>query len=426
LYKPARTFCILAFFSLLAALGLIFFVSLVFFVRFFVWVILGYCLLFIVLLLRFQSSRSILTRLGLKKEEVLETFNIAEQEIARLGNLRISLEKKIKSYERLEKFTQSLNNEISLDRICDIVADELFELFDARGNVLLYLVNPATHRLGLKVLRREDASIRIREKTGDLFDAWVLRHNQPLLVESASNDFRFDPERMKSEVRRPVESLMAVPLETESQTLGILRIDARAERQYSSDDLRLLSVIGDIAKLAIENAVYFSQMQALSITDGLTGIYLRRYAIDRLKEEFLRARRENSCISFLMLDIDHFKAINDTYGHMAGDAVLKKIAQWLKVSFDLPGQLVFRYGGEEFGVILPGVQKKEAVRLAEGFRRSLSDKDVSLRREKIAVRVSLGVASFPDDAAEERELVQAADDALLKAKRSGRDKVCPS
>jgi diguanylate cyclase len=113
-----------------------------------------------------------------------------------------------------------------------------------------------------------------------------------------------------------------------------------------------------------------------------------------------------------------------SYGHMAGDAVLKKIAQWLKASFDLPGQLVFRYGGEEFGVILPGVQKKEAVRLADGFRRSLSDRDVSLRREKIAVRVSLGVASFPDDAAEEKELIQAADDALLKAKRSGRDKVC--
>ena len=291
---------------------------------------------------------------------------------------------------------------------------------------MLYLVNPATHRLGLKTLKREDASIRIREKTGDLFDTWVLRHNQPLLVESASNDFRFDPERIKAEVRRPVESLMAVPLETESRTLGILRIDARAERQYSSDDLRLLAVIGDIAKLAIENAVYFGQMQALSITDGLTGIYLRRYALDRLKEEFLRARRENSCISFLMLDIDHFKAINDTYGHMAGDAVLKKIAQWLKASFEVPGQLVFRYGGEEFGAILPGVQKKEAVRLAESFRRSLSDKDVSLRREKITVHVSLGVAAFPDDAAEEKELIQAADEALLEAKRSGRDKVCPS
>jgi len=111
---------------------------------------------------------------------------------------------------------------------------------------------------------------------------------------------------------------------------------------------------------------------------------------------------------------------------MAGDAVLKKMAQWLKISFDLPGQLVFRYGGEEFGVILPGVQKKEAVRLAESFRRSLSDKDVSLRREKIAVRVSLGVAAFPDDAAEEKELIGAADEALLEAKRSGRDRVCPS
>lgn len=385
-----------------------------------------YCFLFFVFFRRFQGSRSVLTRLSLKKEEILETLNIVEQEITRLGDLRVSLEKKIKSYERLEKFTQSLNNEVSLDRICEIVAEELFELFDARGNVLLYLVNPAGHRLELKIMKREDPSIRVREKAGDLFDTWVLRHNQPLLVESAFNDFRFDPERIKAEVKRPVESLIAVPLEAESRTLGILRIDAGAERQYSSDDLRLLSVIGDIAKLAIENAVYFGQIQALSITDGLTGIYLRRYAMDRLKEEFLRARRENSCCSFLMFDVDYFKSINDTYGHMAGDAVLKKIALWLKASFDLPGQIVFRYGGEEFGVILPGVQKKEAVRLAESFRCSLVEKDVTLRREKIAVRISLGVAAFPDDAAEEKELIQAADQALLVAKRSGRGRVCSS
>jgi len=427
LFKFGKSFLIFVFISLLAALGLMFFFLLTGFARYFVLLVGAYLVLSFGLLFYFQNGRSFLTRLNLKKEEVLEAFNITEQEIIRLQGLRVSLGKKIKSYERLEKFTQGLNNEVSLDRICDLIAGELFELFDARGNVLLYLVNPASHKLELRAIKKEDAAIRIREKAGDIFDMWVLRHNQPLLIESAASDFRFDPERIKDEIRRPVESLMAIPLETtESRTLGILRIDAAAPHEYSSDDLRLLSVIGDIARLAIENAVYFAQMQNLSITDGLTGIYLRRYAIDRLKEEFLRARHGSSCVSFVMVDIDHFKTINDTYGHMAGDAVLKKIAQWLHSSFNFPGQLVFRYGGEEFGVILPGVLKKEAARLADGFRRSLSEKDVSLRREKIAVRISAGVATFPDDVDDERGLIQAADEALLKAKRAGRDKVCPS
>ncbi|MFA5038910.1 MAG: sensor domain-containing diguanylate cyclase [Candidatus Omnitrophota bacterium] len=424
MFRLGKTFFLFLLFSTFACLGASLFIALTVLFSWWKLILPAYAAVLIFLFVFFRRNLSVFVALNLRKEEVLEAFNVAEEETLRLQELKKSLEKKIRSYQRLEIFTERLNNEVSLEEVCGIVVGELFELFEARGNVLLYLVNPSTHRLELKALKKEDPAVRIPEKTGDMFDHWALRHNQPLLVESASNDFRFDPERIKSDLRRAVESLICVPLETETRTVGILRIESRGSGEYSSDDLRLLSVIADIAKLAIENAFYFSRMRELSITDGLTGIFLRRHALERLKEECARSERDKTPLSFLMVDIDHFKAVNDTYGHIAGDAVLKKLAHWLKLDFSIPGHLVFRYGGEEFGVVLPGVQKKEAVVLAESFRKSLHEREVNLRREKITVRVSVGVSAYSEKAAGSHEILQAADDALLRAKRSGRDRVC--
>lgn len=424
LFKARRPSLFFLLIGTLACFGASFFISISFFPSLWKLFLSALALALALLSLSARKYRSEVISSGLKKEQVLEAFNIAGEEMSRLRSLKNGLEKKISNYKRLEEFTERLNNEVSLELVCGIVTDELFRLRESRGNVLLYLVNPVSHRLELKALKKEDPSARIQEKAGDIFDHWALRHNKPLLVESASSDFRFDPERVKKDIKRPLESIMCVPMETESRMLGVLRVDSPASGAYSSEDLRFFSVIADIAKLSIENAFYFSMMQELSITDGLTGVFLRRHAIERIKEECLRSQRDCSPLSFFMIDIDHFKEINDAFGHTAGDVVLKKVAQWLKNDFGLPGQLVFRYGGEEFGIILPGAQKEEAALLAENFRKSLHEREVNLRRQKLSVRVSGGVASFPKDASGPQGLMQAADEALMKAKKEGRDRVC--
>ena len=386
--------------------------------------ILVYLFFFFALYFYYLRHRNVLDALSLQQEELQEKNNLIERETSRLTELKFSLEKKIKNYQHLEKFTEDLNNEISLDSICDIVVNESFALFGSEGNALLYLVNEKSRRLELRAIKKEDESLKFKDKMGDLFDQWALRHNQPLLVEVASSDFRFDPDKVREGLSRPVGSLICVPLVTEISTLGILRIDSTLMEAYYADDLRFLSVIADISKLAIENAVYFNHTQQLSITDGLTGLFLRRYALERLREEFLRARREASPLSFLMLDIDLFKSFNDRFGHLGGDVVLKRLGSWLKGFFDFPGSLVFRYGGEEFGILLPSVQKKEAVKLAESFIGSLKEREIVLRREKVKFTVSVGVAAYPEDAEVYEDLIHRSDDALLKAKRAGRDRVC--
>lgn len=385
---------------------------------------LPYVVYFLAFYVFYLRQRDALSNFLIKKEELQEKKNISEEKTLSLESLKYSLSLKIKDYQYLEKFTESLNNETALERVCDIVVTETFSLFGSKGTVLLYLINEKTRKLELRDIRKEDESIKIKEKMGDFFDQWALRHNQPLSVEAIASDFRFDPDRIKEEVSRPLGSLISVPLIVQSNTLGILRIDSPEPGAYRSDDLRFLSVIADISKLAIENAVYFNHMQTLSITDGLTGIYLRRYCMERLKEEFARAQREDAPLSFLMLDLDHFKNFNDQFGHMGGDVVLKKLSRWLQDFFNLPGNVVARYGGEEFSVILPGVQKKEALKLAESFRSFVEDKKVVLRQKTAAMTVSIGVSSFPQDAAIHEDLIRSADEALFKAKRQGRNRVC--
>jgi len=386
----------------------------------------GYVIFFLLVYGTYYRERRLSIVENLTQQELNEEKNILEKEKIHLCELDRALKTKIKNYARLEKFTEELNHETSLDRSSDLIVRETFELFGNKGNVLLYLINEKSRKLELRSIKKENESQKFKEKTGDLFDHWVLRHNQPLLVEDVASDFRFDPDHIRREVARPLGSLICLPLETPTNSLGILRLDAPVPDFYHADDLRFLSVIADIVELSLENALYFSHMQELSITDGLTGIYLRRYALERLKEEFLRAEREKTSLSFFMVDIDHFKKINDTYGHMAGDVVLKKVARMLKESFHFPGCVVGRYGGEEFCVVLPYVVKEEALKSAQNFCRILSGLEIILRREKVNVTVSIGVASFPGDAQEEKDLIRLADEALFKAKRTGRNKVCSS
>lgn len=350
--------------------------------------------------------------------------NLAEGEISRLAALRESLAQKAKNYQRLESFTRDLNNDSSLEYVLRIIADEVSRLFGLKNNVLLYLIGEKSRKLELRACRVQNSTLKIKEKTGDFFDEWVLRHAQPLLVDAATSDFRFDPDKVKENMSRAIGSVMCVPLMAQVRLLGILRVDSSGPHSYTSEDLRFLSIVADIAKLALENAIYFKHMQELSITDGLTGLFLRRHAMERFKEELLRAQRDKAPLSFLMIDIDHFKDINERFGHLGGDFMLKKMAAWLRSFFSSSGFIICRYGGEEFCVALPGLGNEEAMSLAQDFRKFLSTKEAVLRHHKVGLTVSVGAASFPRDSFICEDLIRFSDDALLKAKREGRDRVC--
>ena len=184
-----------------------------------------------------------------------------------------------------------------------------------------------------------------------------------------------------------------------------------------------MDIIGHLGAVAIQNALLYSRTQELAIKDGLTGLVVRRYFLERFLQEIKRAARNNRTLSLLIFDIDYFKAYNDRYGHTAGDLVLKHLARTI-TSMMREGDIVGRYGGEEIVALLYGRDKTEAESEAEEIRKVIRNKPLTLRRHAANITVSIGLSSYPEDAVLEEELIKVADERLYKAKARGRDRVC--
>jgi diguanylate cyclase (GGDEF)-like protein len=164
----------------------------------------------------------------------------------------------------------------------------------------------------------------------------------------------------------------------------------------------------------------------LATVDGLTGVFNRREFNRRLTIELERARREGHPVSLVMIDIDHFKKLNDTYGHQSGDDALRQVSAMIKQAVR-PGDQPARYGGEEFAVILPYANQFDAYTMAERLRTVIAARDIAIQEgQTIKVTASLGCATFPMDASTEEMLMAEADNALYQAKRGGRNRVCPA
>ena len=215
--------------------------------------------------------------------------------------------------------------------------------------------------------------------------------------------------------------VIIIPLEFKNVPLGVIIL--AANKIFDKDVTRLLQLFRHSFGLALNNALAHSNLQRIAALDVLTGAYNRRFGLARLKEEFNRAIRSDTALGVIMMDIDHFKSINDTYGHLVGDRVLSQIAESTYRALR-EGDLMVRYGGEEFLIILPGASSANSVQLAERVRRIIAETTVKDGEQSINFTASLGITSFPEDNVEgELELVKHADDALYTAKNQGRNQV---
>jgi diguanylate cyclase (GGDEF)-like protein len=188
-------------------------------------------------------------------------------------------------------------------------------------------------------------------------------------------------------------------------------------------DVPVISILTDRFASEAHRIKLYEKVETLAITDGLTGMYVRRHLLDRLQGELERSKRFGFKLSFLMIDIDHFKRFNDECGHLVGDVVLRQTAEAIKKSvreIDLVG----RYGGEEFGVLLIETDESGAFFVAERIRRAVAERTFTAYDESLKVTISIGCATYSSPIGEVDLLVDAADSALYQAKRQGRNKVC--
>ncbi len=321
-----------------------------------------------------------------------------------------------------KKITEQLIKQKNLEDIYQFLSTEIKGGFNDFDAFLLYTTKQGKLRLTCSYRKLHMPSIKNKE--GDILDNWVLKHNQGLIVEDISQDFRFDSEHTADLKSRKITSLIISPMFSRNKIIGILRIESSKKKNFNFEDLRILSVIADLASVTIDRAKIFRKVQELAIKDGMTGLYRKGYFLTRLKEEIKRASLNQSKISLIMVDIDHFKLLNDKYGHIVGDFILKRLAKLLNQIAGSAGNIICRFGGEEFIILAVSENKEEVNQTAQKLRRTTENTHPSFRRKKITFTISIGVATFPADAITEQDLIEKADKALYEAKKSGRNRVC--
>lgn len=366
-------------------------------------------------------------------DDLSEEFRAKEQAIALARQGREALEKKLSRYTQLQSIAEELSNLTDVTRIASVAAEHAFALIGKSDVCLLFLVDREKQELSLFASKKRESIASVRTKHGDQFDRYVLRTHRPLLVNDVRRDFRFT---VTVSPGRTVSSVVACPLLLGQHPEGVLRLDSSQPAVYTQDDLRFLDILLDLVGASITNARLFERTQQLAVTDGLTGLTMRRPFLEQLTRELTRSGRSREPVAVLMIDVDHFKEYNDTFGHSTGDLVLKAIAATLREAVP-PGGAAARYGGEEFAVLLPRFSRQEALDVAEKIRRLMA-KPLAKEGAQVSplqarsgagtaqrqVTVSIGVAVFPDDAQAELELIRIADQRLYQAKREGRNRVC--
>ena len=359
--------------------------------------------------------------IGARIDEVKENTNILVNTHARHKREMVFLERKEDKYKSLKDAASTLASSLSLDRVTELLLDNILHVIGKTETVLLFLVDTEAQELNLVSSRMaRHFKNSVKSKKGDFLDEWVFKQRQRLFVEDIKKDFRFSEEKTL-EHHRSYRSMISCPLVEENKLIGIVRLEHSKPNNYTSEDLRLLDILCDIGAVSLQNASLYKQTLDLAITDSLTGLYLRRYFLERFSEELSRSLRSDLEVSILMIDIDNFKDYNDKYGHMAGDIALKTISKAIEGVAE--NAIIARYGGEEFCALLPETGKKAAKNMADKLRKTIKSEAIELRRLKTNVTVSIGVASFPDDAKVQDELIQKADERLYRAKRQGRDRV---
>ncbi len=216
---------------------------------------------------------------------------------------------------------------------------------------------------------------------------------------------------------------LCVPMLSQGDVIGLMAV-ATTQTQLEKIKRSFVITVAEQLGLAINNVRLRNSLRHQSTIDPLTGLYNRRYFDDSLKREMVRARRRNSPLSIIMIDLDHFKQINDTYGHDGGDLVLRETGKHI-IERIRGSDVACRYGGEEIVLLLSDCTAQDAAICAENIRASLADIRLRNLGQTIAqISASFGVAAWPEHAADEIELIKAADRSLYSAKKTGRNRVC--
>lgn len=361
-----------------------------------------------------------------------------------LNSANIKLENELLEIENLYELTRVMSATLEFKDIFNILSYALKRLFrfsfcrlllindeDNKSIKKIYLINPMNldatkeHPLKLRSLLVDLSKLPNIATESDLSQAqpidkvmqpidvevsrFILKEKKPIIIKSDRED------EIGITKLQKVKTFIATGLMIENKMIGILyMVDC------DPNDFERFLIIASQFALEFEKVRLYQMIQELAIIDSLTDVFVRRYLLERLEEELSRSSRHNTKFSFLMLDIDHFKECNDKFGHLVGDVILKEVARLVKSNVR-EVDLVARFGGEEFCIGLPDTAKAEAVHVAERIRATIAECLFKAYDEAIKTSISIGVATFPDDANNIQDLIDMADKFMYCAKEKGRN-----
>ena len=335
------------------------------------------------------------------------------------------LQKTLHNISILYNIGQAMNFIDDLKRLIQIILAKAIQTIGAeKGSLMLY--DSGTEELVIKVvygLPDKEIEDKINEgliectkiKIGEGIAGEAFAHKKAIITNLGSNDPRFFQSDLSN-----VNSLLCLPLIVKDEAIGVINISNKKDKNlFNQDDLDFMGALANQAAIAISNA----QLYKLAITDSLTKLYIRRHFEYLLDNELRRSQRYKHSMTLLMMDIDNFKSINDTYGHQIGDEMLMQIAEVILNTvrkIDMPS----RYGGEEFAIILPETQKDNAKKIAERLRKKIANIIIRTKdKQEVCPTISIGVASYPLDTEDRSDVIGFADKALYFAKHNGKNRV---
>jgi diguanylate cyclase (GGDEF)-like protein len=333
------------------------------------------------------------------------------------------LEKKVEELSIFHQVGKALTSTLDIQEVLTLIMGKISELLKPSTWSLL-LTDEKKQDLHFQIAIGKDAS-RIRDfriRIGQGLAGWVAETGEIAVVTDATKDPRFSAE-IDGLIHPNIKTVVCVPLKSKDRTLGVIELINCFEDAFPNEDLSMLTSLADYAAIAIENAMYVKRIQELTITDDCTDLYNSRYFNYMIDAELSRSRRYNYHFALIFFDLDRFKTVNDTHGHLSGSRLLREIGDLLKHHLrDI--DTAYRYGGDEFIVLLPQTNKEAALLVAKRLCNLLSHTSVRLDENlTVNITASFGVASFPADATSKVELVRLADQAMYRVKNRTRNGV---
>jgi diguanylate cyclase (GGDEF)-like protein len=349
----------------------------------------------------------------------LEDYNLLEDVT---GKVAVSMEKEYlreqlkEREEELSVINRSnviISSSFDIQRIYDAFVKELRQVVDVNWAAITVIEEEELLFMAISTDIGSPWKVGERIPLKGTATEWVVEHRKPIINSDLTIEDRFTTS--KYHLQRSIRSIAYLPLIISNQVIGTLTVASRKADAYSSRHLKLLEQLAAQIAMPIENARLYAKTERLARVDSLTSLLNRRSLDEVLPSEIGRHSRYGGVFSLIILDLDSLKALNDNYGHLAGDELLRQIGQVIKNTIREADQ-AFRYGGDEFAILLPHTPIEAALKVAERIRQKTF---AQIEIGSMPISVSLGLACWPSDGVSPNELLSAADTALYKAKREG-------